>query len=320
MGAAWKVLRVALPVAATAGALVFVGYAIDWAEVAGIALSTPMWAVIACALIVLAELAVAGLRLNLLSSALGAPLALPASMSVWSIAHLAGLVLPTSVGNEIVKGGFLLKVTPKPARVIGVLAVERVVATTALGLLVLASVPVAVVRLDHPLAPLVIAVCALALAVLVVVYAFRHRLVGLAKRGARMARVSEKGVDDFADILSRVPFIQTVFLSLMIHLATVGLIAILLGALGAGDPLTVAILGAPLVILVSLLPISVGGFGVREGAFVLVFGLFGTQPAIAASVGLAWWGVQVIAAIAGCTLAAAWFASAGRKRMQAEVG
>ena len=37
--------------------------------------------------------------------------------------------------------------------------------------------------------------------------------------------------------------------------------------------------------------------------------VFGTQAAVAASVGLAWWGVQVIAAIVACAAAGAWFVS-----------
>lgn len=314
---AWKIARVAAPVAASAAMVVAVGYMLDWSEVAGIALRTPLWAVAICAMIMLAELAVAGLRLSLLARSLGAPISPPAAMSMWGVAHLAGLVLPTSIGNEIVKGGFLLRVTSNPVRVIGVLAIERMVATIALGLLVLATVPVAAWRLGHPLAGLVIAGGGLAIGVLALAYIFRRTFLALARRGAAMMKVPEKAVDDVASTMARVPFALAVLMSLAIHLGTVALIAILLGAMGAHDPVTIALLGGPLVTLVSLLPISVGGFGVREGAFVLVFGLFGTQAATAASVGLAWWGVQVIAALIACALAAVWAIGAGRARVVA---
>jgi uncharacterized membrane protein YbhN (UPF0104 family) len=309
MAAVWKIARIVVPVIASVAALAAVGYAIDWAEVAGIALATPLWAVAVCVAIILAELVVAGLRLSLLANALGAPIGRPAAMSVWSVAHLAGLVLPTSVGNEVVKGGFLLKVSPNPVRVIGVLAIERMVATFALGLLVLASAPIAAWRVGHPLAPLVTVACGGAVALMLMAWVFRKTFFALARRGARMMRVPEKTVDDMAATLARVPFGTAVALSLALHCATVTLIAVLLGAAGADNAMAIALLGGPVVILVSLLPVSVGGFGVREGAFVLVFGLFGTQAAVAASVGLAWWGVQVIAAIIACALAGAWFVS-----------
>jgi uncharacterized membrane protein YbhN (UPF0104 family) len=317
MAAVWKIARIVVPVIASVAALAAVGYAIDWAEVAGIALATPLWAVAVCVAIILAELVVAGLRLSLLANALGAPIGRPAAMSVWSVAHLAGLVLPTSVGNEVVKGGFLLKVSPNPVRVIGVLAIERMVATFALGLLVLASAPVAAWRLGHPLAPLVTVACGGAVALMLMAWVFRKTFFALARRGARMVRVPEKTVDDMAATLARVPFGTAVALSLAIHCATVALIAVLLDAAGADNAMAIALLGGPVVILVSLLPVSVGGFGVREGAFVLVFGLFGTQAAVAASVGLAWWGVQVIAAIIACALAGAWFVSKRATAVQA---
>lgn len=313
MATFWKIARIALPVVASVAALVWVGYAINWAEVAGIALKTPLWAVALCVAIMLAELGAAGLRLSLLSQALGAPLSKAAAMSVWGVAHMAGQVLPTSLGNEVVKGGFLLRVAPNPVRVIGVLAIERVVATVALGLLVLATVPVAAWRLGHPLAGLVIAVCGAGIGVLAMAYAFRRTFLALAKRGAGMMRVPEKTVDDVAATMTRVPFARAVLMSLGIHLGTVTMIAILLGAAGAHDALTIALLGGPLVVLVSLLPISVGGFGVREAAFVLVFGLFGTQATVAASVGLAWWGVQVLAGLSACALAGIWYV--GSRRM-----
>lgn len=307
MGRAWKIARVVIPVVASAAALTAVGYAIDWSEVAGIALATPLWAVAACTLIVMATLALAGMRLSILAKAMGAPLSPQAAMSVWSVAHMAGLVLPTSVGNEVVKGGFLLRVTPNPVRVIGVLAVERIVATLALGLLVLASVPVAAWRVGHPLAMLATLGCGAVLLALALAYVFRRTFFALARRAARLVRMSDKTVDDVAATLTRVPFVEVMGLSVIIHLGTVVLIAILLGAIGVGQPLAVAVLGGPLVILVSLLPVSVGGFGVREGACVLVFGLFGVAGPAAASVGLAWWGAQVLAALGGCALAGAWF-------------
>lgn len=310
----WAIARVVLPVVASAAAIVWVGYAIDWAEVAGIALKTPLWAVGVCVAIMLVELALAGLRLSLLSNALGAPLSRAAAMSMWGVAHMAGQVLPTSLGNEVVKGGFLLRITPNPMRVVGVLAIERVVATIALGLLVLATVPVAAWRLGHPLAGLAIAGCGAVIGTLGMAYVFRRSFLALAKRGAGMMRVPEKTVDDVAATMARVPFASLVLLSLTIHLGTVAMIAILLGATGVPDAIAVALLGGPLVVLTSLLPISVGGFGVREAAFVLVFGLFGVQAAQAASVGLAWWGVQVLAGIAASALAGVWFVGARRLR------
>jgi uncharacterized membrane protein YbhN (UPF0104 family) len=148
---------------------------------------------------------------------------------------------------------------------------------------------------------------------LALAYVFRRTFFALARWAARLVKLPEKTVDDVAATLARVPFVEVMGLSVIIHLGTVVLIAVLLGAIGVEQPLAVAVLGGPLVILVSLMPVSVGGFGVREGAFVLVFGLFGMPAAAAASVGLAWWGVQVFAALGGCGLAGIWLATRRRQ-------
>ena len=37
-----------------------------------------------------------------------------------------------------------------------------------------------------------------------------------------------------------------------------------------------------------MIPISISGFGVREGAFVLFFGLIGVKPEVAAAISLSW--------------------------------
>ena len=37
-----------------------------------------------------------------------------------------------------------------------------------------------------------------------------------------------------------------------------------------------------------MIPVSISGFGVREGAFVLLFGLIGVKPEAATAISLSW--------------------------------
>lgn len=55
----------------------------------------------------------------------------------------------------------------------------------------------------------------------------------------------------------------------------------------------------PLITLVTILPISVSGIGVREGAFVYLFGLEGVHPEPALALGLLYFSVQVAASLLG---------------------
>jgi uncharacterized membrane protein YbhN (UPF0104 family) len=44
----------------------------------------------------------------------------------------------------------------------------------------------------------------------------------------------------------------------------------------------------PLIILFTSIPVSISGLGIREGAFVLFFGLIGIKPDIATAISLSW--------------------------------
>ena len=61
--------------------------------------------------------------------------------------------------------------------------------------------------------------------------------------------------------------------------------------------------GTPLYVLIgrifSMLPISISGLGVREGAFVLFFGLIGIKPEVATAISLSWFMTISAAGIIG---------------------
>lgn len=54
-------------------------------------------------------------------------------------------------------------------------------------------------------------------------------------------------------------------------------------AYGGGVSIAIAFVAAPIVFLIAMIPISVAGWGLREGAFVVAFGLFGISSAAALS-------------------------------------
>ena len=89
-------------------------------------------------------------------------------------------------------------------------------------------------------------------------------------------------------------------------LAHVGIclaMSVLAWACGISLPFGLALTVIPPVMLVSLLPISIGGWGVREGAMVLALGLIGVQSAQAFVLSVSY---GVIAAIIGATGGVVW--------------
>lgn len=77
-------------------------------------------------------------------------------------------------------------------------------------------------------------------------------------------------------------------LSAVVQLSGITAVSILAAGLGQHIPFLAFLIFVPLVVLFSMLPISISGLGVREGAFVLFFGLIEVKPEIATAISLAW--------------------------------
>jgi uncharacterized membrane protein YbhN (UPF0104 family) len=94
----------------------------------------------------------------------------------------------------------------------------------------------------------------------------------------------------------------TAILSALIQVANVFLLWMLGQAAGLPLPLAYCFVLMPLVSLLTLLPISVGGLGVREGALVLLLGPLGIAAGQAVTLSLLWFSVFVAAGLAGAGL------------------
>jgi uncharacterized protein (TIRG00374 family) len=73
-------------------------------------------------------------------------------------------------------------------------------------------------------------------------------------------------------------------------------------ALGATVPLLVYLVLVPVTTVITLLPISLSGLGVREGAFVWFFGRAGMEDATAFSLGLLVFGLSLVLWVVGAAL------------------
>ena len=92
---------------------------------------------------------------------------------------------------------------------------------------------------------------------------------------------------------------KALLLSAFIQLS--GILSVYILALGMGQhiPFLACLIFLPLVILFTTLPISISGLGVREGAFVLFFGLIGVKPGAATALSLIWFVTFVVGSLSG---------------------
>ncbi len=310
--------KVAIPIAITIAAVAFVAQSVDWSTVVADALRAPLWAIFVSAALMWVQLALCGLRLKWLAQAINTPATWQASTAVWGISYLASLVLPTTVGGDVVKGFVMLRWTRVPKRILGIVALERVAATIALMILVLlAATPAAYyARFGHE--PVLAAISVAGLVTIVITLAKRRQLLGLLSR-LLPRRIPKERIEAISDTLAKAPIGKAILLSVAIHALTIVILALLMLGFSTPNPALEATLGGPLVTFASMLPISVGGFGIREGAFILVFGPFGIEATRAASIAMAWWGVQLLAAAAAAIASVAWLTIGGHSRADAQL-
>jgi glycosyltransferase 2 family protein len=87
--------------------------------------------------------------------------------------------------------------------------------------------------------------------------------------------------------------------SLVFHLSQVCVQWLLCKAAGATVPFTYCLVFHPVLSVMMALPVSVSGFGVREGGYLYFLGLLNVDDSIAVTVGLLWWAVTVVTGLMG---------------------
>ena len=189
---------------------------------------------------------------------------------------LIGQVLPSSVGVDVARTIMLARVTGAATATRSVVC-DRVFGFSALSLLVAATLPVIAAKIGGTTPFLMLTIAALGiLAALALVLAspsiiltvpWLGKYLGTIARELRLALWSGK------------VSLVAVTVSMGSNLFAVLLIFILGSAIGADLRAIDCLVLVPAALLVSSLPISLGGWGVREGALVAAFSLVQADPA-----------------------------------------
>jgi len=202
------------------------------------------------------------------------------------ISNFAGYFMPGGLGVEVLRVYGLAKTTADPAFSAASVLVERVVALGVLVLLVLvgmASRPLGLPAEIDRLAWLCLAL--LVFGVLAIMVRLTRRLALGMLPGKRLAPIRGGLQKVFAALdayRSRPALIAGSFLlALIFQLMRCASVTASAAALGHPVPLTFIMVVYPIMLLISLLPISIAGLGVREAGFVYFLGLAGMPVEIA---------------------------------------
>lgn len=274
----------ALKMAVSAGLIWLVVTRIEIGAVADRLTQLAPGAIAASLAILLAQSVVAGMRWRIVSHRVGVPLGFAAALRLLFVGLFFNQALVSSIGGDAVRIWFVRHLADGMAGAFRSVLIDRLVALAGLFLIVAASLPVLLDLVAAPSARAgVLLVLGAGIGVLVLVLLL-DRLPVLPQR------LRTKGaLDAFARACRRVLLdartgLSAVGLSLIVHLLSALTAFVLARGIGVEISLGQMVVLVPPVILVATLPISVAGWGVREGAMVTALGFVGVAPADAFAV------------------------------------
>jgi hypothetical protein len=237
----------------------------------------PLYFIVA-ALLHVGVVAVAALRWRLL---LAERYPVQRLLSLYFIGSFFNHILPGTVGGDSVKIYYLYKDTRKSGSSIGSVFLDRYIGLAALLSIGLASSLFAHRELSQiGLQWMVPSVFAAFIAGSLLVFGLRI--------GKRFSFMHDFYDYFFAYLDKKGTVLKAFFLSLVIQLLTIGIIYMTALGMGQRLPFTALFVFMPIIITVTTVPVTISGFGVREGAFALLFGLVGIPPHMSASISFMW--------------------------------
>jgi hypothetical protein len=230
-------------------------------------------------------------------------------VNIYYMSSFIGTWLPSSTGPDVVRAYYLAKHVDG-YEAVGSMLVLRFISLLTLGLF--AVVGIGLVPAESPELP----ASALLLAWLLVAGSAGALIVGMTDGPRWMAtRVLRAiGLGGLGNVLGKLHDALSAYrrapgalavatmMSLVVQLLRILEIYYAGRALGAEVPLAQYLVLVPVTTLITLIPVSLAGLGVREGAFVYYFSRAGTSPEMAFSLGLLVFGLTLVLWVIGAVL------------------
>ena len=219
--------------------------------------------------------------------------------------------LPGGFGGDVVRTGALVQGGQRIAQAANSVLMARLVGLWSIVLLACLTTPVYTLATGWRAAmPLIFgALGALALAIVGSAFLFGAPMTFLLKSMPERWRVWHQELQAYWG--QRQILLQALLISFGIQILAVSVNASMARALGLPVPFGILLLSIPLINLVVLLPISMGGFGVREGTYYFLLSGFGVSAGQAVLLSLAVYVLLVIVAAVGAAVSQFWLPQNG---------
>jgi hypothetical protein len=292
---------IVLKIAISAGLLAYLGTRIDGTALAArlrdAALTDLVWA---CG-VLFAAVPLTAWRWHLLARTAEVAMPLPTSLKLTYTGLFFGQVLPATVGGDAVRAWLAARTGLPLKKVLTGILSDRVAALTAAMALIVLGLPWLFGRQHDALGWTALSGAGLV--------AFGLLALNVERLPLPMALTANRWIAALLDIIADTRRVlatraglAALGLSLAIHLTTVAAVALIGSGLGLAQDAATYFLVVPTAIVASAIPISLNGWGVREGVMVAALGVYGvaTGDAFLASMLL---GVGVIlTAVPGAVL------------------
>jgi uncharacterized membrane protein YbhN (UPF0104 family) len=244
-------------------------------------------AVVAAALLAIVQLGLAAERWHCLNAGLGVAVSRPATLKIYARSLLIGALLPGSIGTDAARGWAIYQRTGDWMGSLAAIMLDRVI-----GLMVLAAMIVAGgVRLLHPwhegLSQRLWMTAAVPLATGAMLSFLLPKSWVLIERWRHASKL--QSLVGATLTMMRSPWIAASLLlsSGAIHCCSILAMYALAKGLGAPLCLADAAVLVPPILLAAALPVSLAGWGIREGVAVVLFAQVGISSAQALAISIA---------------------------------
>jgi hypothetical protein len=207
---------------------------------------------------------------------------------LYMVGYLYNHVFPTTVGGDVVRAFVLGKQTGRPATALASVFLERFTGLTALIAVALATFPFGAPALHG--GPIGGALAAVVLGYLLLLWAILDvRLLRRVQARVRLPVLRKltklhDAIDSYRD--KRWVLIACMGLSALFYLGAAVNVLVSARAFRADLGPVAALLATPVILIVSMFPVSIGGLGLSEGAYVFALGAYGLSPAVGLSTAL----------------------------------
>jgi uncharacterized membrane protein YbhN (UPF0104 family) len=212
--------------------------------------------------------------------------------SLHMIGNFFNMILPSTMGGDAVKAFYLYREMKSGGDSFGSVFLDRYLGLSArLSLGLISSVAAFSNLRDIGLQWVVPAIFIVFLAGSAVV--FRLRM------GKRFAAIEDFYRYFLSHIKNKQMMFKTFLLSLVIQILLILMIAAIALGIGRSLSFTELFVFVPIIMTIMIVPVSIAGFGVREGAFVMLFSLTGIPASVSVSISFLWYLSTAAASLIG---------------------